>query len=220
MVVASCLSLWQHSERNCERAPNYGQEGNGMKVRDLCDVVARATGHEFGHVQLHARRLREAGYLPEGKRGQAGPPVEPQHAADLLIGLLATSVASYAPEQVGRYNNAREALSEAVSQVNRANKIARIHLKRGNRAVYFEWWDEREISEIPPPPEVYSDTSHELFNVTTLGAYVDFHTDRATLAPFEERVTLRGDVIVRVAEALAADVETDGRRRQSRTAAV
>ncbi len=65
-------------------------------VNQLIDTILdNIEGTKRGDVSLRARLLREAGYLPTGKRGggRGLAHVNSEHCANLLIGLLASSTA-------------------------------------------------------------------------------------------------------------------------------
>ena len=179
-----------------------------MKFNDLCDVIARSSGIAFSEVQLYGRRLREAGFLPQGSTGRSAPPIQAEHAANLLIGLMATSVGRQAPEAMSRYREARRLLAEKLSDPEVAKTLIMIRLKRGTRSAMFWYWDMPEGQD-PPAYESVRDRNFPYLSPELVTDVIE----RTTYDPFEVNVELRGDVIVRVAEALAADAETDGRRR-------
>jgi hypothetical protein len=125
---------------------------------------------------------------------------------------MATSVGRQAPEAMSRYIKPRTALAEKLADPATAKTLAMIRLKRGTRAAVFWYWDMPEGEDIPS----YDSLRDRSFGYLRPELVTDVF-ERHTYDPFEVNVELRGDVILRVAEALAAEIDTDGRRRQSRT---
>ena len=132
-----------------------------MNVNALCDVVARQTGAEFADVHLYARRLREAGYLPQGSRGRQAPPIDHRDAATLLVGMFATDIARQAPEKVAAYNELIDRLTHLLREPNEVSKLAVIELSRTTGCTFLYWSgtptnpnDPRLTEEAPPETPV------------------------------------------------------------------
>ena len=58
-------------------------------LSECCEVIHQATLHPMPDITIRARRLREAGLLPQGGRGIHAAHLDAKHIAYLLIGLMA-----------------------------------------------------------------------------------------------------------------------------------
>ncbi|WP_323717313.1 hypothetical protein [Paracoccus aminovorans] len=84
-------------------------------------------GRDEATLTQHARLLREAGYIPGGKRGVGAPHMTSRHAAVLLLGIFASPTPK---DSVGTV----EALG-----------ILRHHFTEGRLAERFDWLDGRNF---------------------------------------------------------------------------
>lgn len=70
------------------------------KLPAIIDLIAKHDTRSVPTITNYARVLREAGYLPKGKRGRGAPDLHPLEVADLVIGLAGASDAVDAPYAV------------------------------------------------------------------------------------------------------------------------
>jgi hypothetical protein len=111
-----------------------------MNVNSLCDLIARQTGLPFSDLQLFSRRLRETGSMPQGAPGRAAPPVEPVHAAALVVALLTTDTARQAPNAINKYEPLLQRLTYTIRHRNEAQSFAGIHLWRSPPHISVVFW--------------------------------------------------------------------------------
>ena len=69
----------------------------------LRDIAFFNPGWRPADIDQRARLLRQAGWLPDGGRGRAQPPIEARHAAHMLIGLAAARKAVDVVTATDRY---------------------------------------------------------------------------------------------------------------------
>ncbi|PZO63218.1 MAG: hypothetical protein DI498_13840 [Paracoccus denitrificans] len=91
------------------------------KLPAIIDLIAKHDTRSVPTITNYARVLREAGYLPKGKRGRGAPDLHPLEVANLVIGLAGASDAVDAPHAV-------EVLKSAKLNPN-------LHLDGGNLAL-------------------------------------------------------------------------------------
>lgn len=72
----------------------------------IIEILAKHDSRSAATITNYARVLREAGYLPKGKRGRGAAHLKPTEVADLVIGLAAASDAVVAPRAVQILENA------------------------------------------------------------------------------------------------------------------
>ncbi len=85
-------------------------------IETILDTIE---GTKRGDLELRARMLREAGYLPTGKRGggRGLAHVNSEHCANLIIGLLASSSARGVVPLVKRFRDLPLLVTESVDVV-------------------------------------------------------------------------------------------------------
>lgn len=178
-----------------------------MNTNDLCDLIARSTGLPFSDVQLFARRLRESGFMPQGSRGRAAPPVGPEHAANLLVALLVTDIARQAPVEITHYEPLRKRLTHTLGTETEAQKFAGMKVqRRAPRVCFVHWWEEPDALDITESALDSSVRSFEVLGPTGLGR-APHHSEMYPKPTDPTRLTvnaeLDGDIIVQMQSALA-----------------
>ena len=63
-----------------------------VTLSECCEVIQQVTMHPMPDITIRARRLREAGLLPQGGRGIHAAHLDAKHIAYLLIGVMAYPV--------------------------------------------------------------------------------------------------------------------------------
>jgi hypothetical protein len=72
-------------------------------MSELVETIAAVEGLDVATVTLFARYIREAGFIKTGGRGSSAAKMDIVDAANLLIGVNATTVAAEAPKVVLKY---------------------------------------------------------------------------------------------------------------------
>lgn len=172
-----------------------------MKTNELTDIIARKTGMPFSDVHLYARRLRESGFLPQGSRGKVAPDIAPEHAAHLIIALMATDIARQAPQRVATYMAASERLAATLADPEEAALFSEARITRGDdvATMSLKWNGEPKHS-----------TDYTVHVMEGGGVWFEL-VSQTHAEPVKNRDTyldveaaLRGDLIRTVAVALAA----------------
>ena len=73
----------------------------------LIDVLAKHDGRDHATIKQFGRVIREAGYIPAGKRGAGAPRMTTHHAAILLLGIYASASPKEAPDAISRLSTLR-----------------------------------------------------------------------------------------------------------------
>lgn len=73
----------------------------------LIDVFAKHDGRDHATLTQFGRVVREAGFLPKGKRGFGAPQMTPENAVALLLGIYGASSPKEAPGAIKRFASLR-----------------------------------------------------------------------------------------------------------------
>ena len=98
-------------------------------LSELTRAISQVVRIPEKEVALYARRLREAGLLPQSA-GRFHPQVDHRDCARLVTALLAADNARNASEAVRAYEPLVDRLSEILSDINWAEKIEGIRVNR------------------------------------------------------------------------------------------
>ena len=100
-----------------------------LTLSELIGTISQVVRIPEKDVALYARRLREAGLLPQSA-GRSHPQVDHRDCARLVTALLAADNARNAPDTVRSYEPLVDRLSEILSDIAWAEKIEGIRVNR------------------------------------------------------------------------------------------
>lgn len=161
-----------------------------MNVPSLIRKLVVVANWSATDLEQKARRLREAGFLPQGGHGVNAPHARPFHAANLLLGVAgATGASSVVDALAPRLSLVSkgsavlaDVLADVLSDVGAANKVELVTVSRSHLWAKIDWRDGRsdEFTPAKPVPE----------RSTGMRQYVTI--DRATLKEVAEALSESG----------------------------
>lgn len=131
-----------------------------MNALTLARKLAFVAGWPASDIEHRARKLREAGFLPQGGHGRHAPDMRPYQAANLLLGIASSHAASHVVEQLAPRLSLvtrsgavlADVLTEVLSSVKAANQIEALVVSRSRLEARVEWRDGRVDEFTPAQP--------------------------------------------------------------------
>lgn len=143
--------------------PFIETEPTPMNTSNLVRKLVAVANWPEADITHKARRLREAGFLPQGGHGVNAPDAKPFHAANLLLALAAAETGKYIVKEFTPYlalESKRgdvlvDVLADVLADVGEANKIELVTVSRSHLWAKIEWRDGRseEFKPAQPKPE-------------------------------------------------------------------
>lgn len=132
-----------------------------MNALTLVRKLAFVANWPASDIEHRARKLREAGFLPQGGHGRHAPDMRPYQAVNLLLGIASSHAASHVVEQLAPRLSLvtksgavlADVLADVLSSVKAANQIEALVVSRSRLEARIEWRD-GHVDEFAPAKPV------------------------------------------------------------------